>query len=262
MRKLGYSWNVRRVKLLLEYDGTEFAGFQIQAKGERTVQGVLEETLAGVPGTLPKITAAGRTDRGVHALAMPVHYDTKDTIPIEKLPQALNTLLPPDVRVLEAEEVAPDWHARHSARWRQYWYRVLNRSQPTALERWRVWWVPQPFDFPALAEAARLLEGKHDFGSFANREKRSTVRKLYQVRVEADGGELHLHFIGNGFVRGQVRSMVGTLVEVGLGKRKPENITELLEKPDRSRAGPTAPAQGLYFVAAGYEPWKGHTRLG
>ena len=241
--------------LLLEYDGTGFAGLQVQAQGERTVQGALEAALARIPGTHPKVTAAGRTDAGVHALAMPVHYDTADAIPIEKVPQALNALLPPDVRVLEAKEVAPDWHARHSARWRQYWYRVLNRSQPTALERWRVWWMPQPFDFSALAEAARLLEGEHDFGSFANREKRSTVRELYQVRVEAGGGELHLHFIGNGFVRGQVRSMVGTLVEVGLGKREPESISELLENPDRGKAGPTAPPQGLYFVAAGYSPW-------
>jgi len=243
---------VRRIKLTLEYDGTDFAGFQVQAQGERTVQGVLEEALRQIPGAQPKVIAAGRTDAGVHALAMPVHYDTDDSIPINKVAFALNALLPPDVRVLEAEEVPPDWHARHSARWRHYWYRVLNRSQPTALERNRVWWVPQPFDYPAIAAAAKMLEGEHDFGSFANREKRPTVRELYQVRVEAAGGELHLHFIGNSFVRGQVRSMVGTLVEVGLGKRSSENIQRLLTNPDRARGGATAPAQGLYFVAAKY----------
>jgi len=247
---------MRRVRLLLEYDGTGFAGFQVQAQGERTVQGVLEVALARIPGACPKVTAAGRTDSGVHALAMPVHYDTEDTVPAARLPQALNALLPPDVRVLEAEEVPPGWHARYSARWRRYLYRVLNRRQPTALDRHRVWWVAQPFDFPAVAAAARLLEGEHDFGAFANREKRSTVRALYQARVEATGGELHLHFVGSGFVRGQVRAMVGTLVEVGLGRRPPEDVERLLENPRRSDGGATAPPQGLYFVEAGYSPWK------
>ncbi len=247
---------MRRVKLVLEYDGTDFAGFQRQARGERTVQGVLEAALARIPGARPKVTAAGRTDSGVHALAMPVHYDTEDTVPAARLPQALNALLPPDVRVLEAEEVPPGWHARYSARWRRYLYRVLNRRQPTALDRYRVWWVPQPFDFPAVAAAARLLEGEHDFGAFANREKRATVRRLYQAHVEAVGGELHLHFVGSGFVRGQVRAMAGTLVEVGLGRRPPEDVARLLENPERSEGGATAPPQGLYFVAAGYSPWE------
>ncbi len=247
---------MRRVKLTIEYDGTDFAGFQVQGGGERTVQGVLEAALARIPGAHPKVTAAGRTDSGVHALAMPLHYDTEDTVPVERVPQALNTLLPPDVRVLEAEEVPPDWHARHSARWRRYLYRVLNRSQPTALDRHRVWWLPQQLDFPAVVAAALTLEGEHDFGSFANREKRPTVRVLYQVRVEAAGGELHLHFVGSGFVRGQVRAMVGTLIEVGLGRRPPEDVARLLENPERSEGGVTAPPQGLYFVAAGYSPWK------
>ena len=243
------------MKLLLEYDGTEFAGFQQQAQGERTVQGVLEAALARIPGTRPKVTAAGRTDSGVHALAMPVHYDTEDTVPVDKVPLALNALLPPDVRVLEAEEVPPDWHARYSARWRRYLYRVQGRSQPTALDRHRVWWLPQPLDFSAIAAAAELLVGEHDFGAFANREKRATVRRLYQAHVEAAGGELRLHFVGSGFVRGQVRSMVGTLVEVGLGRRPPEDVARLLAHPERSEGGATAPPQGLYFVAAGYSPW-------
>ncbi|HGY08779.1 MAG TPA: tRNA pseudouridine(38-40) synthase TruA [Oceanithermus profundus] len=246
---------MRRVKLLLEYDGTEFAGFQQQAQGERTVQGVLEAALARIPGTRPKVTAAGRTDSGVHALAMPVHYDTEDTVPVDKVPLALNALLPPDVRVLEAEEVPPDWHARYSARWRRYLYRVQGRSQPTALDRHRVWWLPQPLDFSAIAAAAELLVGEHDFGAFANREKRATVRRLHQAHVEASGGELRLHFVGSGFVRGQVRSMVGTLVEVGLGRRPPEDVARLLAHPERSEGGATAPPQGLYFVAAGYSPW-------
>ncbi|WP_457636953.1 tRNA pseudouridine(38-40) synthase TruA [Oceanithermus sp.] len=247
---------MRRVKLILEYDGTNFSGFQVQARGERTVQGVLEDALRKIPGAKPRVVAAGRTDAGVHALGMPVHYDTEDSVPVDKVRLALNSLLPPDLRVLTAEEMPPEWHARHSARWRHYWYRVLNRSQPTALERNRVWWVPQPFDFPAIAAAAKLLEGKHDFGSFANREKRSTVRELYRVLVEASAGELHLHFIGNGFVRGQVRAMVGTLVEVGLKKRNPADIERLLENPNRAKGGITAPPQGLYFVEAGYREWE------
>jgi len=243
---------VRRIKLTLEYDGTEFAGFQVQAQGERTVQGVLEEALRQIPGAQPKAIAAGRTDAGVHALGMPIHYDTDDSVPINKVAFALNTLLPPDVRVLTAEEMPPSWHARHSAKRRHYWYRILNRSQPTALERNRVWWVPQPFDYPAIAAAAKMLEGEHDFGSFANREKRPTVRELYQVRVEAAGGELHLHFVGNSFVRGQVRTMVGTLVEIGLNKRQINDIQRLLDEPNRANSGVTAPPIGLYFLNADY----------
>lgn len=253
---------MRRIKLTIEFDGTHFAGLQTQAQGERTVQEELEAALAQIPGALPKVVACGRTDTGVHALAMPVHYDTQDPIPAAKIPFALNGLLPPDLRALSAEEVDPGFHARKSCFWREYRYRILQRTFPPALERNRVWWIPQALNLVPMRHALEDLVGLHDFGAFAIKEERSTLREVYRAHLEVrptdSGREIWIEFIGSGFVRGQVRSMVGTLVEVGLGKRDSSNIAALLQGGNRSQAGPTAPPQGLYFVRAGYEPYGKH----
>ncbi|AEB12473.1 tRNA pseudouridine(38-40) synthase TruA [Marinithermus hydrothermalis] len=248
---------MRRIKLTLEYDGTRFAGFQRQAKGERTVQAELESALAQIPGAVPKVVAAGRTDAGVHALGMVVHYDTEDRIPPEKIPYALNRLLPPDVRALAAEAAPPGFHARYSCHWRRYRYRILNRQMPSALARERTWWVPKPLDANAMQQGLAHFLGEHDFKAFATQERRGTVRTLYRARLERCGEEIVIDLVGNGFLRGQVRAMVGTLVEVGLGKRDPDVIAWLLAHGERKDAGPSAPPQGLYFVAAGYAPWNG-----
>ncbi len=248
---------MRRIALVLEYDGTGFAGFQRQARGERTVQGVLEEALARIPGARPKVVAAGRTDAGVHALAMVVHYDTEDPIPEARIPLALNPLLPEDVRVRSARVVSPEFHARKSARWRAYRYRLLLRKTPSALLRHRVLWHPDPLDLGAMRAAVSYLVGRHDFRAFATRERRNTERELYLARLRPRGEEVWLEFVGSGFLRGQVRAMVGSLLEVGAGKRPPEWIRELVEGRPRAEGGPTAPPQGLYFVAAGYRPWPG-----
>lgn len=249
----------RRIKLIVEYDGTQFAGLQIQAQGERTVQQVLEAALGKIPGTIPALVACGRTDAGVHALAMPFHYDTRDTIPEDKIPYALNSFLPGDIRVLKAQEVEPHFHARRSCHWRHYRYRILQRRIPPALDRQRVWWIPQSLNPVPMRHALEYLVGTHDFRAFAVKEERSTVRQIFRAHMEirpAEGGrEVWLDFVGSGFLRGQVRSMVGTLVEVGLGKRDSGTIRELLEAGTRSDAGPTAPPQGLYFVQAGYKPF-------
>lgn len=255
---------MRRIRLTVEYDGTHFAGLQTQARGERTVQSVLEAALARIPGASPKVVAAGRTDAGVHALAMPFHYDTADSIPAPKIPYALNALLPPDLRALSAEEVEPDFHARKSCHWRCYRYRILQRPMAPGLERHRVWWIPQALNLVAMRHALEALEGEHDFRAFAIKEERSTVRRIYRAHLTVvtplegrSAQEIWLEFVGSGFVRGQVRSMVGTLVEVGLGKRDSSDIPRLLEHGTRKDAGPTAPPQGLYFVHAGYTPWNG-----
>lgn len=253
---------MRRIKLIIEYDGTQFAGLQMQGQGERTVQSELERVLARIPGAQPKIWACGRTDTGVHALAMPVHYDSADTIPPEKIPFALNSLLPPDIRALHAEEAAPDFHARKSCHWREYRYRILLRRMPPALDRHRVWWMPQSLNLIPMRHALEFLVGTHDFKAFAVKEERGTVRQIYRAHLEVwpaqdgvGGREVWLEFVGSGFVRNQVRSMVGTLVEVGLGKRDSGSIRELLEGGTRPEAGATAPPQGLYFVQAGYTPY-------
>ncbi len=245
---------MRRIKLAIEYDGTGFAGFQRQGRGERTVQGVLEAALATLPGAVPRVVAAGRTDAGVHALEMIVHYDTADSVPIERVPLALNARLPADLRALWAEPAPPGFHARRSARWRAYRYRI-RRGRGGALERNRVLFVPEPLDLSALEAALALLIGRHDFAAFANRERRGTVRTLYRAALRLEGPEVWLEFAGSGFLRGQVRAMVGTLLEVARGRRRPEAIAALLREGDRARSGPTAPPQGLYFVAAGYRPW-------
>lgn len=247
--------HLRRIKLVVSFDGSGFAGWQSQAKGERTVQDVLEAALAQIPGAVPKVSAAGRTDAGVHALAMPVHYDTQDPIPIERVTAALNQKLPSDVRVQSAQVAEPGFHARFSCCWRQYRYRLWPGGPPSALERQRVWWLPKALDLAAMQEAIALLRGTHNFSAFATQEERSAVRSLWVAELMQEGREVQLEWVGSGFVRGQVRGMVGTLVQVGQGKRPPQDLAVLLQSGQRNQAGPSAPAHGLYFVSAGYESW-------
>ena len=234
---------MRRLLLLCEYDGTLFAGLQRQGRGLRTVQGELERALPGI-GALPKAVAAGRTDAGVHALAMPFHVDVESAIPVEKVPEALNRLLP------------EDFHARKDALWRAYRYRILVRPHPSPLLRHRALWVRRPLDLEAMEEALSLLLGRHNFLGFAKEETRPGERELLEARLQVAEGEagleVRLYFRGKSFLRGQVRGMVGTLLEVGLGKRPPESLKAILKTADRRLAGPTAPAHGLYFVEAAY----------
>jgi len=258
---------VRRLLLLTEYDGTHFAGLQRQREGLRTVQGELERALPGI-GALPKAVAAGRTDAGVHALLMPFHIDLQSPIPTEKVPEALNRLLPEDLKVAAAREVAPDFHARKDALWRAYRYRVLLRPHPSPLLRHRALWLKGPLDLKAMEKALPLLLGRHNFLGFAKEETREGVRELLEARLEAlegeAGPEVRFYFRGQSFLRGQVRGMVGTLLEVGLGKRPPESLRAILETGDRRLAGPSAPAMGLYFLEAAYpeEKLKPHPRGG
>lgn len=246
---------MRRILILTEYDGTHFAGLQRQREGLRTVQGELERVLPAI-GALPKAVAAGRTDAGVHALAMPFHFDLPGRIPTERIPEALNRLLPEDLKVLSAREVARDFHARKDALWRAYRYRVLLRPHPSPLLRHRALWVRHPLNLEALREALTHLPGRHNFLGFAKEEVREGERELLEARLETIEGELgpelHLYFRGRSFLRGQVRGMVGTLLEVGLGKRSPEILKRILKTADRRLAGPSAPPQGLYFLEAAY----------
>ena len=258
---------MRRLLLLTEYDGTHFAGLQRQREGLRTVQGELERALPGI-GALPKAVAAGRTDAGVHALLMPFHIDLPGRIPVEKVPEALNRLLPEDLKVVAAKEVAPDFHARRDALWRAYRYRVLLRPHPSPLLRHRALWLKGPLDLKAMEKALPLLLGRHNFLGFAKEETREGVRELLEARLEVLEGEMgpevRFYFKGRSFLRGQVRGMVGTLLEVGLGKRPPESLRAILETGDRRLAGPSAPATGLYFLEAAYpeEKLKPHPRGG
>jgi tRNA pseudouridine38-40 synthase len=248
-----------RLKLTLEYDGTKFHGWQLQAKtGERTVQGVLQEALAKLPGEHSSIKAAGRTDAGVHALAMVAHLDTTTAIPNKKLTMALNAHLPEDVRVYDIETVSDDFDAQFDCLYRRYIYKMKlarDNFRGTALERGKVLFLFQELDITNMQEAAKFFEGTHDFAALATQEIREKVRTVYLCELEHNERELNLHIAADGFLRNMVRAVVGTLLEVGEGKRKPEDVKRVLESKNRSEAGQNAPAHGLYFVEAGYKKW-------
>jgi len=248
----------RRVRLLLEYDGTGFQGWQRQPSGERTVQGAVEAAFASLPGEHGTVNAAGRTDAGVHALAMVAHVDTTSAIPDERLRMALNAHLPRDVVVLEVRTVEPTFEAQFHCLYRRYLYRMrVVRDDPRrlAIDRHRVLPVFRRVDVAAMQAATRHLLGRHDFAAFATQESRTTTRELLLCDLRPAGHELHLHVAADGFLRNMVRTIVGTLLWVGKGKLTPDDVRDVLQSRDRERAGHNVGPQGLYFVEAGYAPW-------
>ncbi len=250
--------SARRVRLTLEFDGSDFAGWQWQPTGERTVQGAVQQAWAALPGQHGPVIGAGRTDAGVHALAMVAHVNTTTTIGDEKLRLALNAHLPRDVVVLDLTTVDDTFEAQFSCRYRRYLYRLrVVRDDPRglSLERKRVLPVFRHLDVAAMQAATRHLVGTHDFSSFATQETRSPVRTLHLCEVRETGAELRLHVAGDGFLRNMVRTIVGTLLWVGKGRLPPDALRDVLLARDRARAGPNVGPQGLYFVEAGYAPW-------
>lgn len=243
-----------RVRFLLEYDGTDFFGWQRQAT-ERTVQGVFESALAAVVGGSVRSAGAGRTDTGVHAEGQVAHADFATHLEIAELVRALNATLPRDLSVRAAAPAEPDFDARKSARGKHYRYRLWNGAQRSALRERDHHHVPQSLDITAIANGCRALLGTHDWTSFqaAGSEVATTRRTLERLELAGEpGGVLAFEVEGDGFLRHMVRNLVGTLLEVGLGRRVPEALPELLRARDRSRAGPTAPARGLTLVGVCY----------
>ena len=251
----------RRLKLTLEFDGQDFYGFQVQTKtGERTVQAVVQRAFAQLPGKHAPLRSAGRTDAGVHALALVVHIDTDTPVSTDQLLRALNAHLPPDVRILRVEAVPNSFEAQYSCLYRRYVYRLRfyrDNLSRNALDRNRVVPLYRSLDVGVMQEAARLFEGTRDFSALATQEIRSPVKTVYLCRLDADNRDLTLHIAADGFLRGMVRAVVGTLIRVGEGKLKLEDIEGILESRDRQRASENAPPFGLYFAEAGYEPWQG-----
>lgn len=243
----------RRLVLWLEYDGTEFHGWQTQP-GQRTVQAELEGALFRMCNEPVRIVGSGRTDSGVHALGQVAHFDTKSPISPEKFRLGLNTLIGRDVSVLDCREAREAFHAQFDARRKTYRYRILNRRTPSALRRHRVWHVRASLDLERMRRAAGALQGDHDFTSFcaAGGSDASAVRRVERLEVRKEGDEVIVETTAEGFLRHMVRNIVGTLVEVGRGDRGPESIPDLLAARDRTLAAPTAPAQGLYLVAVDY----------
>ena len=229
-------------------------GWQRQEHGP-SVQEALETALFKMTGELAAVHAAGRTDAGVHALAMSAHVETKTMLTAHRLREGLNALVRPEpVSVLEVEPVSDDWHARFSCIERKYLYRILIRRAPPALERGRVWHIPVPLDMEAMQKGAAFLVGRHDFTTFRSVQcqSESPLKTLDRLDVSCVGQEVHVQAAARSFLHHQVRSMVGCLALVGRGQWQPEDIGRALEARDRSALGFNAPAHGLYFVQAVY----------
>jgi tRNA pseudouridine38-40 synthase len=241
------------IKVVLEYDGREFAGWQQQAQG-RTVEAELKRALRSITGQELKVYAAGRTDAGAHAEGQVVSFQTDGRISPRRLVAALNAKLPGDVAVLSAEEVPDTFHARYSARWRRYRYRYVDRPSRPALERGRCWHVRGPLDADAMAKAARALVGKHDWTSYcsASEPPDARVREMRSASVLRRGDVVEVELVAEGFLRGLARSIAGALAEVGRGRQPPEWVGEVLEARDRRQAARTAPAGGLTLVEVIY----------
>jgi tRNA pseudouridine38-40 synthase len=243
-----------RFKLTIEYDGSGFEGWQRQ-EGRPTVQGALMRAAAAFAEAECEVVGAGRTDSGVHALGQVAHVDIPKPLPAGRVRDAFNALVrPAAISVLDAEEVAPDFHARFDAIRRVYLYRIVNRRAPAALERGRVWQIARALDHEAMDEAAQRLVGQHDFTTFrdAHCQAKSPVKTLERIGVIRMGDEVQIACAARSFLHRQVRSMVGTLVEVGAGKMKAREVAEALSATDRARCGPVAPADGLYLERVDY----------
>ena len=245
---------MRTIRLTVEYDGTHYLGWQVQPKGP-TIQGMIEEKLALLTGESTHLVGSGRTDAGVHALGQVAHFKTKSQMDVHTIQRALNALLPSDIVIQKAEEVGEDFHARNQAKSKVYEYRILNRNVRSALHREYAWHIPQKLDFEALQRATQSLIGEHDFSSFRSvgTPTRTAVRKVIRAEWKmGQDGLIHFEIEANGFLKQMVRAIVGTLVEVGKGKITSEEFLKVLLAKDRKKAGPTAPAHGLFLKEVRY----------
>ena len=260
--------HMRNLKLILAYDGSDFAGWQVQPDAA-TIQATLAAAISRITGETILPQGSGRTDAGVHALAQVATFATESSVPTANFVKALNDILPPSVRVLDVEEAAADFHARKSARGKTYRYRIYRAGIcPPSLARY-VWHYPYPLNEDAMIRAARLVEGEHDFKSFAAVDPErgrdgepgslpnpgshpNNVRRIFSSGWERQEDEFVYTVKGSGFLHHMVRNLVGTFILVGKGTLQPEDLTRILEARSRSAAGATAPASGLYLVNVEY----------
>jgi len=245
---------MKRVKLVVAYDGTNYCGWQIQPNGI-TIESVLNEHLSKLLKEDIVVTGASRTDSGVHSLGNVAIFDTNTRMPADKISFALNQKLPEDIVVQDSREVPSDWHPRYQKGRKTYEYRILNKTFRNPTRRLDTYFYHHRLDIEAMKEAAGYLIGEHDFKSFcaASAQVKTTVRTIYDCQVLKEDDVITIRVTGNGFLYNMVRIIAGTLIKVGAGDIKPEEIPVILDACDRSKAGPTAPAKGLTMIGITYE---------
>ncbi len=251
---------MKNYKCIIQYDGTDYCGYQRQ-KDLPTIQEFLERALEKIYQSSMTVYASGRTDSGVHALGQVIHFHAEEIVPTDKIPYAMNSLLPPDIVVLKAEEVNADFHARFDAVRKTYEYRIDNRRIPSPFHRRYSLHVPKLLDVDAMTQAAPLIVGTHDFSAFhaAGSSVTDSVRTVYQSQVDTDGTWIVYTVTADGFLYNMVRIIVGTLLEIGKGKMAPSEILDIVHSRDREKAGPTVAAQGLFLKEVTYSASEGET---
>ena len=246
---------MKRVKLVVAYDGTNYRGWQIQNNGE-TIESVLNRAISSLTGEDIHVMGSSRTDSGVHAMGNVAVFDTEHRMPADKICFALNQRLPEDIRIQSSMEVEPDWHPRKHHCIKTYEYKILNRKMEVPSLRLYTHFCHFDLDLDQMRQAAKLLTGEHDYKSFCNVRTQvlDTVRTVYSIDIEKDSNDvITIRVRGNGFLYNMVRILAGTLMAVGMGQRKPEEMPDILAACDRAAAGPTAPAKGLMLVGMEYQ---------
>lgn len=244
---------MRTIKLTISYDGTRYNGWQLQKNG-RTVQGEIEKAIEKVFGRLHRLHAASRTDAGVHAKSQVAHFKTTERIPVDKIAVALNSRLPEDISIIRAEEVPGEFHARFDAKTKHYRYHVLNSKKRDPFSERYAWRVPYSLDVPLMRKESKVLLGEHDFKSFqaSDKRERSSTRRITKISVKKKGSSVDIDIEGNGFLYNMVRNIAGTLVDIGRGYLPAGSMKKILKAKDRTKAGPTAPAKGLFLMEVKY----------
>lgn len=245
---------MKNIRLTIEYDGKDFNGWQKQPN-KLNIQGEIERAIEEITGEKVDLIASGRTDAGVHALAQMANFKTNSNLPVEKYPIALNTKLKKSIRIQKAEEVEEDFHSRYHCKQKTYRYVINNSEQGSSIYRNLEYFVPNKLNVEKMQEAVKYFEGEHDFKAFkaSGTSSKSSVRIIYKAKIEKQGDRIIIELTGNGFLYNMVRIIAGTLVDVGLGKIGPDEIPEIIENGERSRAGKTLPPHGLYLVKVEYQ---------